>query len=201
MRMTARLLGVAAALALAAGCTTVVKSARIRADWEAVDRQRVKRLVIVTQPYPAGEEKVAQMWSTIAARRIDLKRDFIIKDKQAKGADAPCDPKSFCGEGIEGVLWLRPDVQKKDGGVEAAVSGTLLRCVDGVAVWTAEAAGSWNSHEEKLAQTVTDYTAEFGPEVEPYVVASYHLLHDALDTLPNPVLTEEDKEDKIENTQ
>lgn len=198
--MKARLLSVGCVVAMLAGCATV-KSSRVSKDWEKVDSQRVKRLVVVTQPYPAGEEKVAQLWSTIAARRVDLKRDFIIKDKLTKSGEAPFDPKELCSEDIEGVLWLQPDVTRKGDGVEAAVKGHLIRCVDGLEVWSADAAGSWSSHEDKLAQTVKDYTDELGPEVEPYVVASYHLLNDTLDTLPNPVLTEEEKDEKIENTQ
>lgn len=198
--MKARLLGVGGLVALLAGCATV-KSARVSEDWDRVDSQRVHRLAVVTHPYPAGNEKVAELWSTLAARRVDLKRDFIIKDAQTKGEGAPFDPKELCAEGIDGVLWLQPDVARKGEGVEARVKGHLLRCVDGLEVWNADAAGSWSSREDKLAQTVKDYADELGSEVEPFVVASYHLLNDTLDTLPNPVLTEEEKDEKIENTQ
>ena len=197
----ARLLGMAATLSVASGCASVVKSAHTSDEWKSVDQNRVKRLVVVTQPYPAGNEKVGEMWSSIAARRVDLKRDFIIKDKQTLSAESPFDPKTLCGEGLDGVLWLKPNATSQGDGIEAEVQGVLLRCVDGQEVWTAEAAGSWSSHEEKLAQTVKDYVAEFGPEVEPFVVGSYHLLNDTLDTLPNPVLTEDEKDEKIENTQ
>jgi len=188
----------ACALAALAGCS-IVKSSRIRGDWEQVDRQRVKRLAIVTQPHPAQEPKLGELWSTLAARQVDLKRSFIIKDIQSAGDDATFDPLAHCGEGIEGVLWLRPDVKRQGEGVEAAVTGRLLRCVDGEEVWSAEAAGSWGTHDEGLEQTIADYTAEFGPEVTPYVAATYRLLLATLETLPDPVLTEEDTAEKIEH--
>jgi probable lipoprotein (TIGR04455 family) len=191
------IMGAVAAL----GACSVVKSARIRDDWERVDRQRVKRLLVITQPLPDGNEKVGEMWSAIAARHVDLKRDFIIKEKLARGGEGPVEARALCVEGIEGVLWLSPDLRRAGRGVEAAVDGRLLRCADGEEVWVARAAGSWDSHEAGLRQTIQDYAAQFGPEVEPYVAASYHLLRAALDTLPNPVLTEEDQSDKIENSQ
>ena len=181
------------------GCS-VVKSSRIRDDWGQVDRQRVKRLVVVTQPLPDGNEKVGQMWSALAARHVDLKRDFIIKSREVRSGDAGA-AKDLCADGIEGVLWLLPEVKRSGNGVEAGLTGSLLRCVDGEEVWNARAEGSWESKEDRLTQTINDYAAEFGEEVRPYVVASYHLLHDTLDTLPNPVLTEEDQMDKIENGQ
>jgi probable lipoprotein (TIGR04455 family) len=200
MRRFAAILGLMAFAG--AGCS-VVKHARVSDDWETVDRARVKRLVVLTHPLPAGLAPVGEMWSAIAARHVDLKREFIIKARQARGADEGFEPRELCapqgedGE-VEGVLWLRPEVTRRGSGVEAALWGALLRCVDGEEVWSASAAGSWNSADKRLTQTITDYTKEFGPEVEPYVAASWHLLRAALDTLPQPVLAEEDQLEKIE---
>ncbi len=182
-----------------AGCSAL-KMSRVRDDWEQVDRQRVKRLVVVTAPFAAGDEQVAQMWSTLAARYVDLKRNFIIKDK-AVSAEVPPDIAALCTEGIEGVLWLRPELRQEGGGAEAEVQGRLLRCVDQQEVWAADAAGSWNSDEQKLEQTTAQYVEEFGPSVKPYVAPSYYVLQAALDTLPEPVLNEEDEGEKIENVQ
>lgn len=200
MKRSTRLMAVGALLAWASGCA-VVKHTQTREDWESVDKDRVKRLVIVAQPYPGGEEKVAQMWTKIASKRVDLKREFIVKDQKALPEAEPVDVKALCVEGIDGVLWLRPDVKKADGGADAAVTGRLLRCVDGEQVWVTEAGGSWKAEDPKLKETIADYTSEFGEEVRPYVAASYYLLNETLDTLPNPVLTEDEQGEKIEYTQ
>ncbi|MGA9522228.1 MAG: MXAN_6521/LA_1396 family lipoprotein [Myxococcaceae bacterium] len=182
-----------------AGCSAL-KMSRVSDDWEQVDRQRVKRLVVVTAPFAAGDEKVAEMWSTLAARYVDLKRNFIIKDKAVSAAASP-DLAALCTEGVEGVLWLRPGLQLEGRGAEAQVQGRLLRCVDQQEVWAADAAGSWVSAEPKLEQTIAQYVDEYGPSVQPYVAPSYYVLQAALDSLPEPELTEDDQSEKIENAQ
>ena len=99
------------------------------------------------------------------------------------------------------MLWLRPGLQLEGRGAEAQVQGRLLRCVDQQEVWAADAAGSWVSAEPKLEQTIAQYVDEYGPSVQPYVAPSYYVLQAALDSLPEPELTEDDQSEKIENAQ
>lgn len=200
MKVPVRPLLLLTALLAGAGCS-VVKRSHIRDQWETVDRQQLKRLVVLTHPFPAGDEKVGELWSTLAARQVDLKRNFIIKDKLTKAASEPVDPATLCADGVDGVLWLLPDVKRQGEGVEASALGRLLSCADKQEVWAAEAAGSWSTTEEALAQTTHEYVSEFGDDVAPFVPASYRLLHAMLDTLPNPELTEEEQGEKIENVQ
>ena len=88
---------VALVVALSAGCS-VVKMSRVSPDWEGTDRHQVKRLLVLTAPYPAGDEKVAQMWSALAARHVDLKRNFIILEKSAATVRRDRDPPfAFAG--------------------------------------------------------------------------------------------------------
>ncbi len=194
--MSARRLSIALLLALTSACSAV-KQVRLRDDYVQVDQTRTKRLLVVTAPLPEGGEKVAELWSLIAQRYTNLHRDFLVK----KGTTAPAplaDVKERCGEGIEGVLWLRPELRRAGSGVEAAVDAQLLRCSDGAEVWGAKAAGSFDSKDPHLAETTEQYVAKFGEEVRPYVAPTFLLLRATLDTLPKPVLTEEDVAEKIE---
>src|ERR671931_1968853 len=93
-----RLVVAASAIAALGGCS-VVKTARVRDDWERVDRQRLKRLLVITQPLPDGNQKVGEMWSAIAARHVDLKRDFIIKEKVARDGDRRVGARALCAGG------------------------------------------------------------------------------------------------------
>jgi probable lipoprotein (TIGR04455 family) len=193
--MTSRLLAPLALVSLLAGCSTV-KMYRVRPDYPEVDKTRTKRLVVVTQPLPGGHQKAGELFSLVARRYVNQKRNFIAKQDLAQ-AEA-FDPKSKCEEGLEGVLWLKPQLVQKGGGFEAQLQARLFRCVDGEEVWAADAGGSFDSKDDRLIEVTQQYVAELGPEVEPYVAPAFNLLRPTLDTLPDPALTEADIDEKIE---
>jgi probable lipoprotein (TIGR04455 family) len=197
MTMTKRL-ALAVGLALLAACATV-KSSFTRPDYEQVDKQRVKRLAVVTQPYPDDKPALGELWSLIARQYVNQNRDFLVKSNLALADPATPESLQFlCVEGLEGVLLLEPQVKATKGGADVAVRARLMRCVDGEDIWSAEAAGSWDSSDDKFRERTAQYAQEFGPEVEPYIVPSYKLLQATLDTLPKPQLNDQDIDEKIE---
>jgi probable lipoprotein (TIGR04455 family) len=183
------------AVAVLSGCSTV-RMHRLRADYEQVDKTQTKRLVVVAQPLPDGKPKVGELFALIAKRYVNMKRDFIVKKAVAQ-AEA-FQPQALCGEGLEGVLWLRPTVKLAGAGMEVQLEARLYRCKDGQEVWAADAGGSFSSADDRLTQVTADYAAEVGAEVGPYVAPAMNLLRPALDTLPFPLLNEQDKDEKIE---
>lgn len=197
MMMTKRL-ALAMGLATLTSCATV-KNSFTRPDYEQVDKQRVKRLVVVTQPLPEGKQPVGELWSLIARQYINQNRDFLVKGNTAQPeASDDASLKAQCVEGIEGVLLLVPQVKRTQEGADVAVRARLMRCADHQEVWNAEAAGSWGSEDEKFRERTAQYVQQLGAEVEPYVVPTYKLLQATLDTLPNPQLNEQDIDEKIE---
>jgi probable lipoprotein (TIGR04455 family) len=185
-------------LAVLAGCATV-KSSFTRPDYEQVDKQRVKRLVVVTAPLPDGKQAVGDMWSLIARQYVNQNRDFLVKEHATRPEVLDtAGLKGLCVEGIEGVLLLVPQVKLTKGGADVAVRARLMRCADGEDVWNVEAAGGWDSQDEKFRERAAQYVQQFGAEVEPYVVPSYKLLQATLDALPNPQLNDQDIDEKIE---
>jgi probable lipoprotein (TIGR04455 family) len=191
-------------LALAAGLLGLaacgpVKSKYVRPDYEQVDKKQIKRLVVVTQPLPDGKPAVGELWSLVARQWVNQNRNFLVKSNLSL-PERPGDLsfKGLCVEGLEGVLWLDPEVRRSGDGVEAAVKARLLRCSDGEDVWRSEAAGSWGSEDDLYRERAAQYVQQLGEEVGPYVVPTYKLLKATLDTLPNPELTDSDIEEKIE---
>ena len=181
-------------VATAGGCA-VVRSSWVRPDYDRFDKRETLRLVVVTAPLPAGSAKVGELWSLLARRYTNQKRDFIAKRHLA----AESLPEDLCDGEVEGILHLAPEVRPEGDGMEASVKATLKRCRDGELVWRAEAAGSWPSEDPVLKQVTEDYVQELGEEVRPYVGPSFHLLKAVLDTLPRPELAEEeDVMEKIE---
>lgn len=182
-------------LSFVSGC--IVKKSFVRDDWKTEDRSKVKRLAVMVQPLPDGNEKAGELFSRIARRYVNMKRDFLVK--QEKFSATAAELASLCGgdDAIEGVLFLAPTVTKKDGGMEISLTGSLKRCGDGREAWTAEAAGSFSSKDDKLIEVTKTYVGELGPEVEPFVAPAMNVLRPILDTLPQPVLTEADQDEKI----
>jgi probable lipoprotein (TIGR04455 family) len=196
--MTTKRLALVLGVAGLTACATV-KNSFTRPDYTQVDQQRVKRLVVVTQPLPDGKQSLGELWSLIARQYVNQNRDFLVKQNVVQTEPASdASLKALCTEGIEGVLLLAPQMKRTQDGADAAVRARLMRCVDGEDVWSAEASGSWDSQDEKFRERAAEYVKQFGPEVEPYVVPTYKLLKATLDTLPNPKLNDQDVDEKIE---
>ncbi len=168
---------------------------RVRDDWGTAHADKVKRLTVVVQPAPDGQQKAGEAWSRIARRYVNMKRDFLVRAEVV--SSDPVALTSVCIEGTEGMLWLKPNVEAKGDGFEASVDAKLLRCSDGLELWAGEAGGSFATTDEKLIEVTAMYGKEYAPEVERYIPLAMNLLRPLLDTLPNPVLTKEEEEEKV----
>lgn len=168
---------------------------RTRDDWTTVDQSKVKRLAVVVQPLPAGQEKPGQLMGQVARRYVNMKREFLVLSYTALAGTF--DAKTSCTEGLDGLIWLKPTVTAKGDGFEASVEARLIRCYDGQEAWAADAGGSFPSRDDGLKEVAANYGKELGPEVEAYVPLAMNLLRPVLDTLPKPVLTEDDLTEKM----
>ncbi|MBX7100057.1 MAG: MXAN_6521/LA_1396 family lipoprotein [Myxococcaceae bacterium] len=176
------------------GCS-VVKMQRVRDDWPTAGAPSVKRLQLVVQPLPLGNEKVAELFGKVARRYVHMKRDFLMMGVTVSNPSPPMG--ALCGEGRDGVLWLKPTVLTQGDGFEASIELRLFRCSDGAEQWGADAGGSFPAKDSGLAEVAKNYAQELGPEVERYVPLAMNLLRPPLDTLPQPKLTDADVEEKM----
>lgn len=194
MKTTTRAVLALAVLALAPAC--IIRESRLRPDYDKVDKLQTKRLAVVTQPLPEGVQSLGDLWSLIARRQVNLKRQFIVKETAA--LVEAFEPRSRCKAGIEGVLWLKPDVKRDGKYLFTEVKATLFRCTDGAVVWEAEGGGRWPQKDEEVKEITARYVSELGLDVESYVGPTFHLIKALVDQMPDPVLNEQDKDEKIE---
>jgi probable lipoprotein (TIGR04455 family) len=129
-----------AALVPLVGCGAVDRS-YVRKDFDSSDRTQTIRVAVVTSPFPDENEAVGRMWSLIAQRYVNDHRDYIVREAKT----APVVTKELCGEKIEAILRLQPQVHRYGDGVEAKVNATLVRCKDWGLIWSAESGGSCSS--------------------------------------------------------
>ena len=181
---------------LATSCSPL-KSSLVRDDWAKDDAPNVKRLVVVVQPLPDAKQKAGEAWARIARRYVNQKRDFLVKKELAQ--PGPLDLGGVCGgeDAIEGVLLINPRLTAKGDGFEVEVQAVLQRCSDGREAWKASAGGSFAAKDKLLVEVTQVYVQEFGEEVAPYVPPALNVLRPLLDTLPQPVLTEADLDEKL----
>lgn len=179
---------------LVTGCS-VVKMSRVRDDWETDGKTKMKRITVLVQPLPDGNDKVGAMFARVARRYVHMKREFLVKADVARADQG--DRAADCADAMDAILWIEPAVKTVGTGVEANVKGKLIRCTDGQEIWVAEAGGSFPAADEGLKEVAANYAQENGAEVEKYVPAAMNVLRPMLDTLPQPVLNEADVEEKM----
>lgn len=184
----------ASVLLLLSGCS-VVKMSRVVDDWPFAHANRVKRLTVVIQPLPDGQQKAGEAWGRIVRRYVNMKRNFLVRAELAQ--EAPAELAAVCVEGSEAMLWIKPHVTAREGGFEASADAKLLRCGDGLELWAGESGGSFEVADPKLVEVTAMYGKEYAPEVERYIPLAMNLLRPLLDTLPNPVLTKEEEDEKV----
>ena len=67
-----------------------------RPDYTQVDQQRVKRLVVVTQPLPDGKQSLGELWSLIARQYVNQNRDFLVKQNVVQTSPPPTPRSRRC---------------------------------------------------------------------------------------------------------
>ncbi len=177
----------AAVASLTAACSPVQKT-WTRPDYAQVDRTQTVRISVVTAPAPDGDKTLGEFWSALARTYINQHRDFLVVEDYTE-AEVPAD---VCSGNLQGYLVLVPTYTARPGGAAAAVSATLTRCRDRQPVWTAQAAGDWDSDDDDLVEARRHWTTRFGEGIDAAVVPSYRLLTGTFEVLPKPELPNED---------
>lgn len=188
-------LGSLLAWALLAACGPV-RSTALREDWAERDAQALKRLVVVVQPLPDGNQKAGELLARFAHRYVHQHTDFLVKGRAVQGR--PVDVGAICAAtpGAEGLLHLALRLERRAAGFETLLEARLRRCSDGREAWRLEAGGPVASRDEGLGEQTAAWVRELGGEIGLYVAPVVRVVGPSLDRLPQPALHEDDRGEK-----
>lgn len=211
-------------LALLGMMSCTVKYTYTKPDYETVEKQRLKKVVLVqtfepssgagvqtsietggkasenTGPNPvANAEKKATLFALIAREFITHHHEYIVL--RPRDNAALTDPAATCSADrrLDGMIISRfKQWNESDGCVRLEVQSTLYDCTSGARVWEALARHTYASEAPSLAVLIQAYSKRVGPEIRGSVAPVYLLVRKLFASLPDPALTSADVDAKIE---
>ncbi|MBW0434027.1 hypothetical protein DLM76_11510 [Leptospira yasudae] len=173
-----------------ANCT--VKYVKAGPVWEK-ELTTFKRLAVsvpVESEAGVSEKKLA---SKIAENYLSHHKEFIIYPYRSGAAVCGASDKK-----VQGIFQLK--IREKESGdkVELSALAKVIHCSKGETLWEGLAENSYSKNTEENQSLINTYTQLYGKEIAGKVNAYFFLLQSLLDKLDSPVLTEEEKDEKIE---
>ena len=184
-------------------CTacSAVESTYVRAGYDAKTPGAVKRIAIVAWAVP-DHPKLGEVLSLVTTDRVQLKMQYLIYRTTLLDAEwrTACGPLGGEREGeLEGVLTVQAiDVKPAGDEIELRLVAELYRCADGELLWRAEGFEGTESKDDDLAKLIESYQTRLGEAAGRYAAPAFLILRDILETMPDPVLTDDEVMEKIE---
>lgn len=186
-------------------CT--VKYTYTKPDYETVEKQRLKKVVLVQtfepsadeSPAPVSQEKKALLFALVSREFITHHHEYIVL--RPKGTASFSDPAAYCATDrrLDGIIVSRFKQWKKNGGsVKLEVQSTLYDCSSGARIWEALARNSYESEDSSLTVLIQSYSKRVGEEIRSSVAPVYLLVRSLFASLPDPSLNPTDVDAKIE---
>ncbi|PJZ58051.1 MXAN_6521/LA_1396 family lipoprotein [Leptospira barantonii] len=171
-------------------CT--VKYVKAGPVWEK-ELSSFKRLAVsVPTESEAGvaEKKLA---AKIAENYLSHHKEFIIYPyRSGNGTCGGSDKK------VQGIFQLKIREKETADKVSLSALAKVIHCGKGETLWEGLAENSYSKNTEENQSLINTYTQLYGKEISGKVNAYFFLLQSLLDKLDSPVLTEEEKDEKIE---
>lgn len=171
-------------------CT--VKYVKAGPVWEK-ELNTFKRLAVsVPADSQAGvsEKKLA---AKITENYLSHHKEFIIYPyRSGNGTCGGSDKK------VQGIFQLKIREKETTDKIEVSALAKVIHCSKGETLWEGLAENSYSKNTEENQSLINTYTQLYGKEIGGKVNAYFFLLQSLLDKLDSPVLTEEEKDEKIE---
>jgi len=191
---TAALLALLALGLLGGGCA--VRFQYVRPDFARVDAHSLKRVVVVATPLSGAPPRAAALLARMAARYVQQHKDYLVMDDTTIPTAGAW--KQACGQEIHGVVRvMMARILQEGDDLTLDMSADLRRCKDGVVVWSVAIRDTNEMGDEDLTQLARVYEREFGAAARRYAGPFFIAVQTAFESLPSPVLTDEETLEKI----
>ncbi|EMO54720.1 MXAN_6521/LA_1396 family lipoprotein [Leptospira noguchii] len=171
-------------------CT--IKYVKAGPTWEK-DLNTFKRIVVSVPLESEAGNSEKQLAAKITENYLSHHKEFIIYPfRSGNGICGSSDKK------VQAIFQLKIREKETSDKVELSALGKVLKCSKGEALWEALAENSYSKNIEENQSLVNTYTQLYGKEIASKVNPYFFLLQNLLDKLDSPILTEEEKDEKIE---
>lgn len=175
-----------------AACSAV-QSVYVQPGYDIHQPSVIKRIAVVGWA-PAAQPGLDAVLSHVTADLIKLRKNYlvhtvgIVKQSWAETCDK-----------LEGVLAVRTlRLLPQEGNVTLALTAELYDCRDGAMVWRAAGERRGKSADADLASLTDVYRRELGAAAETYAAPAFALVQQLIESLPDPILNDDDVLEKIE---
>lgn len=145
---------------------------------------------------PQNAPGLAPVVAQVAVDMIKLRKNYLVHDVVPWSLQET----AGCSEGIEGILLLRVLDSHTEPPEDTTLHGslTLLRCSDGAQVFRSEGQLTTAVHDKSLADLRGSYLRQLGEPGGRWAAPAFALVQALAEPLPDPHLSEQDIEAKIE---
>jgi probable lipoprotein (TIGR04455 family) len=178
---------------LASACGGAIDSQYVLRGYDAHASMAVKRIAVAGWA-PSELPQLGALAARIATDRVKLRKNYLVHDTVVLARDW----SEACGE-RQGVLAVRTLELSVDGSdITVLMDAELFRCADGRLLWRTEGELTADADDEDLANLAASYMSQVGPAARRYAAPVFALLQQLLESLPDPMLNDDEVMEKIE---
>ncbi|EQA63290.1 MXAN_6521/LA_1396 family lipoprotein [Leptospira alexanderi] len=171
-------------------CT--VKYVKTGPTWEK-ELTTFKRLAVYVPAVSEAGNSEKQLAAKIAENYLSHHKEFIIYP--FRSGNGTC---GGSGKKVQGIFQLKIREKETSDKVELSALGKVIHCTKGETLWEGLAEDSYPKNIGENQSLINTYTQLYGKEIAGKVNPYFLLLQNLLDKLDSPILSEEEKDEKIE---
>ena len=182
------------------GCT--VKSVYVTPDYHDNESNYLKRIHLYISSTKLDKDQ-KKLFVQMSRKFISRKKDYIVYPQENidKSISSEADQKSICksSKDINGIIIneVSRSIVKKNW-IDLAISSRLVDCKNNKVVWKSTSENKFKMDGFKVSVLVKSYLNSNPESVRSFIPPFYDLIRTHFLSLPNPKLTEDEIDEKIE---